>query len=112
MRKDTVTEIQKIFRQRDIINRARQTVWLFRDLFGVNKGIVGIMAEDGASYTLSENGNRNSENIKSGNARKILLTFELKNEIISKISNYINSFSNGGFFCGISYTGRRSPLII
>lgn len=56
MLKDIVTETQKIFRQRDIINLARQTVWSLRDLFGVNKGMVGIMAEDGAYYTFDFNG--------------------------------------------------------
>ena len=53
---ELITESQKIFSQRDIMNLARQTVWSLKELFGINKGIVGIMAEDGAYYTFDFNG--------------------------------------------------------
>lgn len=56
MLREIVTETQKIFSQRDIINLARQTVWSLGELFGINKGIVGIMAEDGVYYTFDFNG--------------------------------------------------------
>lgn len=56
MLKEIVAETQKIFRQRDIINLARQTVWSLGELFGINRGIVGIMAEDGAYYTFDFDG--------------------------------------------------------
>lgn len=56
MLKSIVTETQKIFNQRDLIHLAKQTVWSIRSLFGVNKGIVGIKAEDGVYYTFDFNG--------------------------------------------------------
>ena len=56
MLKSIVTETQNIFNQRDLIHLAKQTVWSIRALFGADKGIVGIKAEDGVYYTFDFSG--------------------------------------------------------
>lgn len=51
MLREIILETQKIFETRDVMNLARQTVWSFRDLFGIQNGIVGICSEGDSYYT-------------------------------------------------------------
>lgn len=56
MLREIIKESQQIFKQREIMNLAKQTVWSLKDLFHVEEGIVGIQAEDGIYYTFGFDG--------------------------------------------------------
>lgn len=56
MLREIIKESQQIFKQREIMNLAKQTVWSLKDLFQVEEGIVGIQAEDGIYYTFGFDG--------------------------------------------------------